>query len=62
VIVFTDEQSHDRPGKPGFGAKGYIVNVAAYENGVNHDHWLTISGFSEAIVDYIQAVEKDVSP
>jgi len=60
VIVFTDEQSYDRPGKPGFGAKGYIVNVAAYENGVNHEDWLTVSGFSEAIVDYIQAVEKDV--
>lgn len=61
VIVFTDEQSQDRPGKPMFGAKGYIVNVAAYQNGVNHDAWLTISGFSEAIVDYIQAVEKDVT-
>jgi hypothetical protein len=59
--VFTDEQSYDRPGKPMFGALGYIVNVAAYENGVNHEDWLTISGFSEAIVDYIQAVEKDVN-
>lgn len=58
VVVFTDEQSHDRPGKPAFGAKGYIVNVAAYQNGVNHEDWLTVSGFSEAIIDYIQAVEK----
>ena len=61
VIVFTDEQSHDTVGKPMFGAKGYVVNVAAYENGVNHDAWLTISGFSEAVIDYIQAVEKDAN-
>ncbi|HSG51390.1 MAG TPA: TROVE domain-containing protein, partial [Rheinheimera sp.] len=32
-IVFTDEQSYDRPGNP--LGKGYIVNVASYENGVN---------------------------
>jgi len=61
VIVFTDEQSYDRPGKPMFGAKGYIINVAAYQNGVNHEDWLTVSGFSEAVIDYIQAVEKDVT-
>jgi 60 kDa SS-A/Ro ribonucleoprotein len=57
VIVFTDEQSYDRPGKPAC-ERGYIVNVAAYENGVNHDSWTTISGFSEAIVDYIRESEK----
>jgi hypothetical protein len=57
VIVFTDEQSHDRPGKPAC-ERGYIVNVAAYENGVNHDNWTTISGFSEAVVDYIRESEK----
>lgn len=61
VIVFTDEQSYDRPGKPMFSAKGYIINVAAYQNGVNHEDWLTVSGFSEAVIDYIQAVEKDVT-
>lgn len=61
VIVFTDEQSHDTVNAPAFGAKGYVINVAAYQNGVNHDKWLTVSGFSEAVIDYIQAVEKDVS-
>lgn len=55
VIVFTDEQSSDRPAKP--AGLGYIVNVANYKNGVNHDAWTTISGFSEAIVDYMQALE-----
>lgn len=60
VIVFTDEQSHDRPGAPkqlGFD-KGYILNVAAYQNGVNNEAWTTVSGFSEATLDYIMALEK----
>jgi 60 kDa SS-A/Ro ribonucleoprotein len=61
IIVITDEQSYDVVGKPMFGAKGYMINVAAYQNGVNHGDWLTISGFSEAVIDYIQAVEKDVT-
>lgn len=59
VVVFTDEQSHDRPQKPANGTRGYIINVAAYQNGVNHSDWITVSGFSEAVVNYIQAVEKD---
>jgi hypothetical protein len=57
IIVFTDEQSRDRPTSAGCD-KAYIVNVAAYENGVNHSDWTTISGFSEAIVDYIRESEK----
>ena len=59
VIVFTDEESHDTPPNPAFGAKGYMVNVASYENGINQAAWLTISGFSEAVIDFIQAVEKE---
>lgn len=61
LIVFTDEQSYDRPAKPRAGTRGYIINVAAYENGVNHDSWTTVSGFSESVVDYIQALEKEDS-
>lgn len=60
VIVFTDEQSHDRPATPtslGF-KRGYILNVAAYQNGVNNEAWTTVSGFSEASLDYIMALEK----
>ena len=57
IIVFTDEQSYDRPGSPVCG-NGYIVNVAAYENGVNHEAWTTVSGFSEAVIDYIRESEK----
>lgn len=60
IIVFTDEQSYDHPMKPAhYGvAKGYIVNVAAYQNGINHKDWVCIDGFSEATLDYLQALEK----
>ena len=57
VIVFTDEQSYDRPNKP--RGSGYLVNVASYQHGVNHSAWHEINGFSEAIVDYIQAFERE---
>lgn len=57
IIVFTDEQSYDRPAAPFAGAKGYIIDVASYKNGINHSAWTAISGFSEAVLDYIQAFE-----
>lgn len=57
VIVFTDEQSYDRPRSP--RGKGYLVNVASYQHGVNHSDWNEINGFSEAIMDYIQAFEHE---
>jgi hypothetical protein len=57
IIVFTDEQSHDRPAAPSC-ANGYIINVAGYENGVNHDAWTTVTGFSEVVIDYIRESEK----
>jgi len=57
IVVFTDEQSSDCAISPGCD-KGYIVNIAAYENGVNHFDWTTINGFSEAVVDYIRESEK----
>jgi hypothetical protein len=59
VIVFTDEQSHDVVKAPLKGTKGYIINVAAYQNGVNHSAWTTVSGFSEAVIDYILALERE---
>jgi hypothetical protein len=57
VIVFTDGESTAVDSSVLLGAKGYIVNVAAYENGVSHGAWLEINGFSEAVLSYIQAVE-----
>lgn len=59
IIVFTDEQSEDSLiSEPKHGAGGYIINVAAYKQGVDHDAWHTISGFSESVIDYIQASEE----
>jgi len=57
IIVFTDEQSHDAVGKP--KGKGYLINVASYQNGVGYGNWTHIDGFSEAIFDYILETEKE---
>lgn len=57
IIVFTDEQSYDHPGHAQCD-KAYVINVAAYENGINHNDWTTINGFSEAVIDYIRESEK----
>ena len=57
AVIFTDEQSQSR-GVPSPKGKGYIINVAAYENGINSGSYTTISGMSEAIIDFIQMAEK----
>lgn len=59
IIVITDEQSSDMPSAPFGGAKGYLINVGSYKNGINHNSWTSITGFSEAVFDYIQAFEKE---
>jgi 60 kDa SS-A/Ro ribonucleoprotein len=58
LIVFTDEQSADRPPAPRKGAKGYVVNVASEKNGVGYGAWNHVDGFSESILDYILEVER----
>jgi hypothetical protein len=55
LIVITDEQSADVVGKP-FGA-GYMINVASSDRQVGFGDWTRITGFSESVVQYIQAVE-----
>jgi hypothetical protein len=57
LIVFTDEQSHDRVDAP--KGVGYMVNVASYQHGVGAGDWRRIDGFSEKILDWIIAVEAD---
>lgn len=59
IIVFTDEQSHDGCSRPRPSTRGYIANVASYQNGVGYGEWMHVHGFSEAILDYIQAMEKE---
>ena len=55
IIVVTDEQTHDGIATP--KAKGYVINVGTYKNGVGYGKWLHIDGWSEAVVDYIRAFE-----
>ena len=57
VILFTDEQSTQAGSMKVNCDNAYILNVASYENGVNHSQWTTITGFSEAVIDYIQMAE-----
>lgn len=55
LIVLTDEQSHDPVPNP--NGKGYVINVAAYQNGIGYGAWTHIDGWSEAVLDYIMAKE-----
>jgi hypothetical protein len=63
VIVITDEQDcgtrdGDKPGDAKIlGKFNYIINVASPENGIAHEKWTKINGFSEAIVNYIRESE-----
>ena len=59
LIVITDEQSHDPlPGMPAGASKHYVINVAAYQNGIGYGNgWNHINGWSEAVIDYVRATE-----
>jgi len=56
LIVFTDEQSHDKVPDP--KARGFMVNVASYQHGVGHGAWTKVDGFSEAVIAWIAALEE----
>lgn len=58
IIVITDEQAHDRVPHPPAGAKGYVINVASFKNGVGYGPWTHIDGWSEAVIDYIRELER----
>ncbi|HKE30251.1 MAG TPA: TROVE domain-containing protein [Candidatus Angelobacter sp.] len=55
LIVITDEQAHDTV--PNAKARGYVINVASYKNGVGYGKWVHIDGWSEAVIEYIRAAE-----
>jgi hypothetical protein len=58
IIIFTDEQASTGIKEVTASIKGYIVNVASYENGIGYNqNWTHITGFSEAILDYITEIE-----
>lgn len=56
LIVITDEQAHDSVPAP--KGKGYVINVASYKNGVGYGKWTHIDGWSEAVIEYIRALEE----
>jgi 60 kDa SS-A/Ro ribonucleoprotein len=55
LIVITDEQSHDAVPDP--SPRGYMLNVASYQNGVAYGAWMHIDGWSDSTVEYIRAAE-----
>jgi hypothetical protein len=55
LIVLTDEQSHNPVPDP--SGLGYMINVAAYQNGVGYGPWKRVDGWSENVVRYIQELE-----
>jgi len=58
LIVITDEQSADRVPDP-VARDAYMINVASYQNGVGYGRWTHIDGFSEAVLRFIQEVERE---
>ena len=56
IIVITDEQTADGIVAP--HGKGYVINVASYQNGVGYGKWTHIDGWSEAVIDYIKEYEE----
>ena len=61
IIVLTDEQDCDQKLPPqaanAFGRYNYLVNVASEKNGIGYGKWCHIDGWSEAVLDFIQAKE-----
>src|SRR5215470_6681693 len=55
LIVITDEQARDTVPAP--NGKGFVINVASYNNGVGYGKWTHIDGWSESVIDYIRALE-----
>jgi hypothetical protein len=55
LIVFTDEQSHDRVPDP--SGPAYMINVASARNGVGYGKWTHVDGFSEAVIDWVKEYE-----
>jgi hypothetical protein len=58
IVVITDEQSADRVPAP--TGRGYMVNVASAKYGVGYGSWTHIDGWSEAVIEYIRALETAV--
>lgn len=68
LIVITDEQAgggfgfynHGRVPDP-VAQRAYMINVAAYQNGVGYGRWTHIDGFSEAVLNFIGEYERSAA-
>jgi hypothetical protein len=65
IIVITDEQDCETRGKRpeeanAFGRRNYLINVASYKNGIGYGKWTHIDGWSEAVIDYVNAAEMKI--
>jgi 60 kDa SS-A/Ro ribonucleoprotein len=61
VIVATDEQAHDGI-LPAWTKEAYVINVAPYKSGISYGNgWTHIDGWSERVLDYIAAMEKEAA-
>jgi len=61
LIVITDEQSESTL-PAARNKKSYIINVGSYENGIGYNAGYThLTGFSENIFRYIEAIEQEQS-
>lgn len=59
LIVFSDEQTAQKVPNPKC-ENAYMVNVSNNQNGVSYrGNWHHLDGFSEAIFDYIQAIDNE---
>jgi len=66
IVVITDEQDcdHNPARSPKntvpFGDTNYLINVASFKNGIGYGNWTHIDGWSDAVIEYIAAVEGHV--
>lgn len=58
LIVLTDEQSHDRLNNVKHVKNAYMINVASSNKTVTYGSWVSITGWSEAILTYIDKLEE----
>lgn len=57
LIVITDEQVNDRDTGVWLPKKAYMINVGTDKCGIGRDRFFKINGWSERVIDFIQAIE-----
>jgi 60 kDa SS-A/Ro ribonucleoprotein len=57
IIIITDEQVTQKLPKPR-AKHAYVINVAAYRNGIGYGDYTHIDGFSEAVIRYMHEAER----